>query len=681
MDSTPMSGGISLCPVAGWGFLGCVAAGILAATGAVLADVDSVVVFNEVHYHPADPEEALEYVELFNQNSVDVDLSGWSLEGAGTYVFPNGAMIAGRGYLVLARNPQALQEATGYSGAMGPLPGRLSNGGERLVLRNHNQRSMDILEYGDGELWPAGADGCGASLAKVYPWKVSGPEINWRASEDLGGSPGEPNRWSDGSFQLLSEVDPAGDDILRVELFHSGNTPVVLEGLRLELTSGAALDLSGPPLVEGTYRVFEVDTSELASEAGDRLFLANPATNRLLDAVVLAESPRARSWPGAGERWLFADSTSFGEPNQVELEDAVVINEIMYHHRPRYRDPNGSETYAEDPEEWVELFNRSNQNIDLSGWSFAGGIGYVFPAGTVLEAGSYLVVTAGREAFLARHGEVMAVGDFERSLGNGGDFIELRDAKGNPADSVRYADGAPWPDYADGGGSSLELRNPEMDNSVPEAWADSREDLQSEWEEFSFRGVARQPVYTATVRQFHELRMGLLEAGECLVDDIAVVADPGGTAASTSLVKNGSFLGSIFTPFTAVHWRFLGNHDQTEVKTDEGQPGGLMHLRAGSQFNYLNNLVETTLREEVVNGRTYEIRFRAKWLRGSPMLRSEIYYNKLAWVARLPQPGKHGTPGRRNSTFEDNPGPTFSGVIQDPVLPAASEPVRIRAQI
>ncbi len=681
MDSTPMSGGISLRPVACWGFLSCVAAGMLAGTGAIQGEVDSVVVFNEVHYHPADPEEALEFVELFNQNSVDVDLSGWSLDGAGTFVFPSGSKIAGRGYLVLARNPQALEEATGYSGAMGPLPGRLSNGGERLVLRNHNQRSMDILEFDDGEFWPVGADGCGASLSKIYPWNASGPEVNWRASEELGGSPGEANRWSEDSLQLLSEVDPAGGDLLRVELFHSGNAPVVLEGLRLELTSGAALDLSGPPLAGGAYRVFEVDTSELNSEAGDRLFLADPATNRLLDAVILAESPRARLRSGSGDRWLFADAASFGDPNHVELEDAVVINEIMYHHRPRYRDPNGSETYAADPEEWVELFNRSNENIDLSGWSFAGGIGYVFPAGTVLEAGSYLVATASLETFQARHGAVMAVGDFERSLSNGGDYIELRDARGNPADSVRYADGAPWPDYADGGGSSLELRNPEMDNSVPEAWEASREDLQSEWEEFVFRGVARRPVYTATVGQFHELRMGLLEAGECLVDDVSVVADPDGSGPPTPLVKNGSFLGSIFTPFTAAHWRFLGNHDQTEVKADEGQPGGLMHLRAASQFNYLNNIVETTLREEVVNGRVYEIRFRAKWLRGNPMLRSEIYYNKLAWVARLPQPEKHGTPGRRNSTWEDNPGPTFSGVTQDPVLPAESEPVRIRAQI
>ena len=41
------------------------------------AFADSVVVFNEIHYHPATNETALEWLELHNQMSIDVDLSGW----------------------------------------------------------------------------------------------------------------------------------------------------------------------------------------------------------------------------------------------------------------------------------------------------------------------------------------------------------------------------------------------------------------------------------------------------------------------------------------------------------------------------------------------------------------------------------------------------------------------------
>ena len=37
---------------------------------------DSVVVFNEVMYHPLEREAELEWVELHNQMAVDVDISG-----------------------------------------------------------------------------------------------------------------------------------------------------------------------------------------------------------------------------------------------------------------------------------------------------------------------------------------------------------------------------------------------------------------------------------------------------------------------------------------------------------------------------------------------------------------------------------------------------------------------------
>src|SRR5258706_10447933 len=42
---------------------------------------DSVVVFNEIMYHPKTNEAQLEWIELQNQMSVDVDVSAWSLTG------------------------------------------------------------------------------------------------------------------------------------------------------------------------------------------------------------------------------------------------------------------------------------------------------------------------------------------------------------------------------------------------------------------------------------------------------------------------------------------------------------------------------------------------------------------------------------------------------------------------
>ena len=68
---------------------------------------DSVVVFNEIQYHPLVREAELEWVELHNQNAVDIDLSGWSICDGVYFVVPDGTVIPGGGYVVVAANPAA----------------------------------------------------------------------------------------------------------------------------------------------------------------------------------------------------------------------------------------------------------------------------------------------------------------------------------------------------------------------------------------------------------------------------------------------------------------------------------------------------------------------------------------------------------------------------------------------
>src|SRR6267154_1974414 len=82
---------------------------------------DSVVVFNEIMYHPATNEPALEWLELHDQNAVDVDLSGWRITGGVDYLFPQGAVIHGGGYLVVAISPATLIGITGGTNIFGPF--------------------------------------------------------------------------------------------------------------------------------------------------------------------------------------------------------------------------------------------------------------------------------------------------------------------------------------------------------------------------------------------------------------------------------------------------------------------------------------------------------------------------------------------------------------------------------
>ena len=150
---------------------------------------DTVVAFNEIMYHPAANESTMEWVELHNQMSVDVDMSGWSIRGGIEYDFPGGTIITGRGYLVVALSPSALAASSGYSGAHGPYLGRLANTGEELRLRNNNKRTMNAVAYRDGGDWPVAPDGSGVSLAKVYAQGSSESPENWGWSAEIGGTP------------------------------------------------------------------------------------------------------------------------------------------------------------------------------------------------------------------------------------------------------------------------------------------------------------------------------------------------------------------------------------------------------------------------------------------------------------------------------------------------------------
>ena len=161
---------------------------------------DSVVSFNEVQYFP--PGDGLnEWVELYNQMSVDIDLSGWRIEGGIDYKFPPDTTLPAGSYIVVAANPSALSVP-----ALGPLTGRLANNGERLRLLNNNGRLMDELSYSDQPPWPPGADGSGGSLSKVARFAASSPAANWRVSARVGGTPGRPN--------FPEEDIPPGEQVL-----------------------------------------------------------------------------------------------------------------------------------------------------------------------------------------------------------------------------------------------------------------------------------------------------------------------------------------------------------------------------------------------------------------------------------------------------------------------------------
>lgn len=160
----------------------------------------------------------------------------------------------------------------------------------------------------------------------------------------------------------------------------------------------------------------------------------------------------------------------------------LLIDELMYH-------PASEEL----SEQWLELYNPGNVPQDISGWSFTKGISYTFPAGTVVEAGSYLVVASDVEAFGLAYPDVEnVVGNWSGNLSKNGEKVELANAAGVVICSVSYSnqgdwarreltheeiynrDGWSWNCEHAGLGKSAELVNPRLPLSLGQNWESSR---------------------------------------------------------------------------------------------------------------------------------------------------------------------------------------------------------------
>jgi len=324
--------------------------------------------------------------------------------------------------------------------------------------------------------------------------------------------------------------------------------------------------------------------------------------------------------------------------------------------------------YHDSPESWIELYNRGSNAVDLTGWQLDGGINYSFASNKTIAAGAYLVIGKDVPYMQSLYPSLEILGPFGGRLSHQDDAITLKDREGNPASAVHYYSGGRWPENAHAGGSSLELRDPRADNSKPEAWAASDETGRSQWNTYTYRGTAAaEPTPSPTL--WREFVLGLLEAGEVLLDDISVID----LSNSSQLIQNGSF------ETGAGAWRIIGNHKGV-VEVDMDNPGNhVLHLTATGPTEHMHNHAETTLAgsASVVNGRDYQISFRAKWLAGSRDLHTRLYFNRLPRVTTLAVPALNGTPAARNSRYVANAGPTYSGFRHAPAVPNASQQVTV----
>jgi hypothetical protein len=471
--------------------------------------------FNEWMAKPSSGED---WFELYNVDPQPVDLGGLyltddpSLFGQTRYRVAPLSFVAGHSWVKWS--------ADGHPGnGRNHVDFQLNGWGESLRLYGTNLALIDAVDFGEQQQDVSqGRLPDGGNTIASFPLSPSPGEGNYLPLQNAAIS------------EVLTHADPPLEDA--IELANFSSQPLNIGGWYLSDSQNALQKYripAGTTIPANGFKVFyqyQFDPNPgvfpsfaLDSAHGDELYLsAADGLGNLTGYRTGVKFGAAQNgvsfgrftnttgieFVALGQRTFGVDNpatlgqfrTGTGLPNAYPKVGPMVINELMYHPV----DVSGSSLIENPDEEFVELFNLSTTNVTLfdplfpaNTWRLSGGIDFTFPGGITVSPNGYVVVVhfdpvanpQTLAAFRLRFGlstNTPIFGPFNGRLSNEGDTVELSrpDApSGAPyagfvplilVDRVSYLPTAPWRTAADGGGASLQRRQPQAFGNDPFNW-------------------------------------------------------------------------------------------------------------------------------------------------------------------------------------------------------------------
>lgn len=322
----------------------------------------TVVRINEVESSGGSPGD---WVELKNTAAVPVDVSGWKLKDADDthdfFAVPDGTTIAAGGYYVVEES----QLGWGL-GATDTARLYLEDGTTAVASYGwtmHASTTYGRCPDGVGELAVTAAATKGAANQCAVP--AGGESIR------------------------INEVQSDPGDL--VELVNLAETPVDISGYVLKDNDDthAFTVPAGTSLAAHGYVTVDVNPS-FGLGRGDSVRLYQPDLANLLDSTTYPADTHATNWgrcpDGTGDFAVVADTLGAANTCAPPGPPDVVINEV--------------ESNGDQVADWVELKNRSDAAVNVSGWKILDNdpthvaTPVVVPAGTTIPAGGrYAVYT------------------------------------------------------------------------------------------------------------------------------------------------------------------------------------------------------------------------------------------------------------------------------------------------
>lgn len=359
--------------------------------------------------------DSLEYIEIYNNTSAPIDMTGYSLAVGVGFTYPSFILGPGEFSVVCKSSGVVVNYFGQVSADVFDFGGFLNDTGEPIVLRDAGGVTIDSVRYSNTGVWPAGGNGDGHSISFCHHsgdnndgslWESSSnpfPGAVWQGTQ-LYGSPGACCSYLDITPPtLLSHkiITPTriglqfSEPISNPSLWenHFTGTIGALVTSRGATSDSVILDLSGP-LQEGQYYELILTGIQDTSCNG----MVNDSIQLIFNRV---SSP-------------------------------LTICEIMYD------DPTG-----DDSLEFIEIINATLNTVPVGGFRLSGDIVGTIPPRN-LQSNERMVIARFPNTIERVFGISNVIGWQSGTLGNSsGDLKLLNDLGLN--DSLVYTNSSPWP--------------------------------------------------------------------------------------------------------------------------------------------------------------------------------------------------------------------------------------------
>lgn len=189
------------------------------------------IVINEIMFRPAENQQSGDWIEIYNNGNIDVDLSNWQLKddnNSNFYIIPEGTILRKNDFIILSDKPLRFRE---YYGLTRNVIGGFDFGfGEDDMVRLFDDKNqlIDIVNYVTFSPLTDLTNRTGNTLELIHPNLENNISLNWKSSDIYGGTPLENNSImsSISSFKTKFNHYPNPvKDYLHIENYH-GNIKI-----------------------------------------------------------------------------------------------------------------------------------------------------------------------------------------------------------------------------------------------------------------------------------------------------------------------------------------------------------------------------------------------------------------------------------------------------------------------